>query len=191
MKKLFIIFIGIVLVGSLSAQLTNTFKYEIKSLGGITIGPTATPNKATITSTILDGNLIKVYDGATQRSMAIAPADQVDGSTLYAAKHPTITPKVDSYEINYASDDDGTIITMTNAGATNLTIPLNATDAFQVGTQITLICLGTGSTTIVATGGVTTVIGDGRTLVVTVKGIVTLVKIGTDTWYIAGDLVAS
>ncbi len=78
-------------------------------------------------------------------------------------------------------------ITMNNAAASTLTIPLNASVAFDIGTVINIHCLGAGQTTIVLTGGVTAVSIDSN-LAITVNGDATLIKYGTDSWKIAGSL---
>lgn len=114
----------------------------------------------------------------------------VNGGDLYLAKYATISAKTDSYELS-STDEAGYWFTMSNAGATNFTIPLNATVAYPIGTQITLTCISTGTTTIVLTGGVTGVYPADVTLVMKVKGTVTFLKIAADTWVIAGNLVAA
>ena len=73
--------------------------------------------------------------------------------------------------------------------AANLTVPTNASVAFPEGTVITVINNGSGALTIVTTGitmnqAGTTNTGD-RTLAT--KGIATLIKVDTDTWFISGS----
>ena len=50
--------------------------------------------------------------------------------------------------------DAGKVVTMTNANPNTLTIPLNSSVAFPVGTIINVIQLGAGVTTIAAVAGV-------------------------------------
>jgi hypothetical protein len=85
--------------------------------------------------------------------------------------------------------DDGDLINMNVGSANNLTIPLNSSVAFPVGTQITVFQLGAGQTTIVATGGVTVYSTPGLKLRAQYS-IATLMKVATDTWIVAGDLSA-
>jgi hypothetical protein len=73
-------------------------------------------------------------------------------------------------------------------GAATLTIPTNATVAFIVGSAITIINNGSGALTISASGitlnyAGTTYTGS-RTLAT--KGLATLIKVDTDTWFISG-----
>lgn len=51
--------------------------------------------------------------------------------------------------------DAGDAVTMTNAGANVVTVPANATAAFPVGTEIAVLQLGAGATTIAGATGVT------------------------------------
>jgi hypothetical protein len=49
------------------------------------------------------------------------------------------------------------------------------------------MCIGSGKTTVVATGGVT-IISKGSVLGITVLGDATLVKLATNTWKLIGSL---
>jgi hypothetical protein len=62
-----------------SLKLNATFTGTHNLYGGVTVGPFATANKATITSAILTGTTVALYNGATQYSVGVAPADQVTG----------------------------------------------------------------------------------------------------------------
>ena len=80
-----------------------------------------------------------------------------------------------------ANSSLATLISMNNASANTLTIPLNATTAFPIGSNIIVEQLGAGATTIAAAGGVT--INTPSSLVLGVQfSIVSLLKTGTDTW---------
>lgn len=84
--------------------------------------------------------------------------------------------------------DAGKLVEVSNASANNLTVPLNSSVAFPVGSQIHILQTGAGQTTIVATGGVT-INSEGAKL--KLKGqwaIATLVKRATDTWVAFGNL---
>jgi hypothetical protein len=86
--------------------------------------------------------------------------------------------------------DADKLVEMNVGSANNLTIPLNSSVAFPTGTQILLAQYGAGQTTIVATSGVT-VRSNGAKLKLNVQySGATLIKIGTDEWYLFGDIVA-
>ena len=75
--------------------------------------------------------------------------------------------------------DAGKTVTMTNAGATTFTVPLNATVAYPTGTRINILNLGAGACTVTATGGVTI---SGTIAALAQNGAAAIVKTGTNTW---------
>jgi hypothetical protein len=79
---------------------------------------------------------------------------------------------------------------MNVATANNLTIPLNSTVAYAVGTQIDVVQYGAGQTSIVATVGVTIRSTNSWLKINARYGAVTLTKVGTDEWYLFGNLNA-
>jgi hypothetical protein len=82
------------------------------------------------------------------------------------------------------------LITLSNAGAITLTVPLNSSVAYPVGTHIDLIQIGAGQVTVAATGGVT--LNSTPTLKARAQySGMSLVKTATNTWYLVGDLAAS
>lgn len=84
--------------------------------------------------------------------------------------------------------DKGKVIEMNVAGANNLTIPTNASVAFPLYTQITVVQYGAGQTTIVAAGGVTIRSLGGALKLVGQYAAVSLFKRGTDEWVAFGSL---
>lgn len=86
--------------------------------------------------------------------------------------------------------DAGKLVTMSNASANNLTVPPNSSVAFATGTRIDIIQKGAGQTTIVAGSGVTlNSKGSALKLSGQYAG-ASLIKYGTDTWFVVGDLSA-
>lgn len=86
-----------------------------------------------------------------------------------------------------ALTDDGKVVEMSNASGTTLTIPLNSSVAFPVGTQIVVIQTGAGQTTIAGASGVTVNGTPGLKLRAQYSSCVCL-KRATDTWILLGDL---
>jgi hypothetical protein len=85
------------------------------------------------------------------------------------------------------------VVTMDNASANTFSIPTNASVAFPIGTQITVLQIGAGQTTIQAvTSGTTTILSTGATAAAPKLRVryssATCVKAGTDLWYVLGDL---
>lgn len=86
-----------------------------------------------------------------------------------------------------ALSDAGGVVTLSNAAAVTLTVPLNSAVAFPVGTTIDLAQLGVGQVTIAGTGGVT-VNADPGLKIAARYGVAALLKLGTDTWLAMGRL---
>jgi len=86
--------------------------------------------------------------------------------------------------------DAGKVVEMNVATANNLTVPLNSTQAFAVGTVIEVMQYGAGQTTIVATGGVTLRSSGAKLKLTAQYSAATLRKIATDEWAVAGELSA-
>jgi hypothetical protein len=78
--------------------------------------------------------------------------------------------------------------------ANTVTIPLNATQAFAIGSQITIIQTGTGATTVAVTAGVTLnctpQVSSNAAKLRTQYSSCTLIKRATNTWIAIGDLSA-
>lgn len=73
--------------------------------------------------------------------------------------------------------------------AITLTVPTNASVAFEIGTEITVRALG--NITIAAAGGVTLNAPPGGTLNMTARMTATLKKVGTNEWDVIGQTVAA
>ena len=99
----------------------------------------------------------------------------------------TIDSKASSYTL--VAGDVGKQIEMNVASANTLTVPLNSSVPFAIGTVIVIVQSGSGQTTLTATGGVTINSTPGLKLR-TQWSIATLTKRGTDSWIAAGDLSA-
>jgi hypothetical protein len=90
-------------------------------------------------------------------------------------------------------DDNGQVVTMNNASANTLSIPTNASVAYPIGTQINVLQIGAGQTTIQAvTSGTTSILSTAATAAAPKirarYGMATCIKAATDTWYVVGDI---
>lgn len=83
------------------------------------------------------------------------------------------------------------IVYFTSASAVTVTVPLNATIAFPVNTQIDLVQLGAGAVTFVGAGGVTLTSQSGSFSIYGQYSGVSLLKTATDTWTIIGNTNAT
>ena len=103
-----------------------------------------------------------------------------------SANTVVIDTKTDSYTLLLT--DAGETLEMNSASANTVTIPLNSSVAFAIGTTLDIIQYGAGQTTIVAAGGVT-LRSKGAALKLTGQySGATLYKRDTDEWVIVGDL---
>ena len=104
---------------------------------------------------------------------------------------PTLTVATTTASSSYTLllTDGGKLVEMTSSSANNLTIPLNSSVAFPIGTSIFVLQAGTGQTTIVATAGVTINSFIGLKIIGQWSGC-TLIKRDTNTWAAIGGLVA-
>jgi hypothetical protein len=110
---------------------------------------------------------------------------QVDSKTT---KLITTNRQTASYTLVLSDADK--LVEMNVGSANNLTIPLNSSVAFPTGTQILVAQYGSGQTAITPTAGVDVRSnGNKRKLNVQYSG-ATLIKIGTNEWYLFGDIVA-
>jgi hypothetical protein len=100
----------------------------------------------------------------------------------------TVTTNTQTASYSLVLTDNGKLILMNVATANNLTIPLNSSINFPVGTKIDVQQIGAGQTTIVATGGVTiNSAGGALKLRVQYSG-ATLVQTATNVWSLFGDI---
>lgn len=115
-----------------------------------------------------------------QRKAAVSVVDSRYGQVAFNAQTGT------TYTLVLADGVPGTnAVSMSNASAQTLTVPLNASVAFPVGTAVTVQRLGAGVTTITPAGGVTFV-PTGDVTINAQYAAVVLLKTATDTWKVLG-----
>lgn len=119
-------------------------------------------------------------------NLATAVTDEIGSGPLQFAN---IVQNQQTASYTLVLSDAGKLVEMNNASANNLTVPLNSSVAYPVGTQINILQTGAGQTTVVATSGVTINSTPGLKLR-TQWSSATLIKRATDTWVLVGDLSA-
>jgi len=135
------------------------------------------------------------FDGSGAVTVAIdSTVTTLTGSQTLTNKTltaPIITVATSAQTASYTLvlTDANKIVEVNNASANNLTVPLNSSVAYPVGTTIDILQTGAGQTTIVATGGVTINGTPGLKLRAQWSS-ATLIKRATDTWVLIGDLSA-
>lgn len=103
--------------------------------------------------------------------------DYVDNQDI-ASRRPSVNAQTVSYTLVLA--DERKLVTMTSASALTVTVPLNSSVAFPVGTVLQIQQLGTGAVTIAPAAGVT--LDAAMALTMRQNQVYELQKIGTDTW---------
>ena len=150
----------------------------------LTNGTATTTNGATVyiegaasgTATITNNYALWVDDGATRLDGGLLALNQFNRQ---AASYTLVL------------SDWGKIVEMNVGGANNLTVPLNSSVAFPIGTEIQVLQYGNGQTTIVPFSvGVVLNSKSGQLKIANKFTGVTLVKVGTDEWYVIGNLSA-
>jgi hypothetical protein len=85
--------------------------------------------------------------------------------------------------------DAGKFVTLNNAAAIALTVPLESSVNYAIGTSIDLVQLGVGQVTVAGAGGVTVNATPGLKLR-TRYSAGTLIKTASNTWVLVGDISA-
>jgi len=134
---------------------------------------------ATFSSSVTASSFIK--SGGTSSQYLMADGSVTTGSALIITNRRTA-----SYTL--ALTDADKLVEMNVATANNLTVPLNSSVAFPIGTKIDLAQYGAGQTTVVATSGVTVRSAGGALKLTSQYSGATLVKIATDEWYLFGNI---
>jgi len=129
-------------------------------------------------------------DYYTTLKTSLNTADRVytfpDVSGVVALQEIIFDKKATSYTL--VLGDAYKLIEMEVTSANTLTIPTNASVPFPLGTQILVSQLGTGQTTITPSGGVTLRSSGGKTKTSAQYSMCTLIKRGTNEWYLSGDI---
>lgn len=166
------------------AATVNRFEFW----NGTSWTPIADPNAATLAGVETLTNKTMSGTNNTFSDIPVAAISGLDSAlTSYATKYTAINARTASYTL--VLSDDGKMIEMGVGSANTLTIPLNSSVAFPIGTSIVILQTGAGQTTIAGTGGVT-VNGTPGLKLRTQWSSATITKRGTDTWIAVGDLAA-
>lgn len=109
-----------------------------------------------------------------------------DENCTLAPREVTINTKTSQYTL--VVGDNYKLIELNFSAGNNVIIPTNAAQPFPIGTQIILSQYGAGQVTVVPDTGVTLRSSGGKTKTAAQYAMATLIKRGTNEWYLAGDL---
>lgn len=174
---------GTIAIDSTVATLTGSQTLTNKTL--------TTPVISSITNT---GTL--TLPTSTDTLVGRATTDTLTNKTLTTPviTQGTSTPSFTTNVYTLVAGDAGLVLLASNSTtAGTIKIPTNASVAFAIGTQITIINVGTGLITVNATtSGTTTIYSTGASSIAPVcraqYAAMTLLKTATDTWYAFGDI---
>lgn len=162
----------------------TTTSTEIGYVNGVTSAiQTQLDAKAPLASPTLTGTPLSTTAAFGTNTTQIATTAFVQQELINSFNRQTA-----SYTLVLA--DRNKVVETNVATANNLTIPLNSSVAFAIGTEIQVLQYGAGQTTIVATSGVTTRSKSGQLKIGNQYTGVTLKKVGTDEWYVIGNVSA-
>lgn len=151
--------------------------------GGVTINSNTNNYLITATGTasVFQGEANLTFDGTT---LTVSGDASITGNTVTNVQFNNQV--VNNYTLGAA--DASKLVEMDVGIANTVTVPTNASVGFAIGTQVMVVQQGTGQTTIAPAGGVTLNSAGSLLNLANQYSSCTLVKRGTDEWYVFGDL---
>jgi hypothetical protein len=165
--------------------------------GGGTSGTVTVSIDTSVTADLTTAQTLtnKTIDAASNTLTGVVTLTGTQTLTNKTLTDPKINLAFDAETASYTAvlANNGQVVTMDNASANTFSIPTNASVAFPIGTQINVLQIGAGQTTIQAvTSGTTTIQSTGATAAAPKLrarySAATCIKAGTDLWYVIGDI---
>jgi hypothetical protein len=173
----------------------NAFKAAISPVASLGFAG-STSGSTTVQATAVAGTTTLTLPAATDTLVGRATTDTLTNKTLTSPtlSTPTINDARQNITLNAQTGttytlvltDNGRLVTLSNASAITLTVPTNASVAYATGAVINIQQIGAGQVTVAGDTGVT-VTGTGTKLR-TQYSAAALVKTGTDSWTLIGDI---
>lgn len=158
----------------------------LRALGGLYAGSFTTAQRDAISAGSRPYGLIILNTTTNQvewnKGTDPAPSWQALGSLIQIFNN-----QPGSYTLTLL--DAGKLIEMNVASANTVTVPADATVAFQIGTTISVAQQGAGQTTLVAAGGVTLRSYNNSLKLAGQNAIASVIKRSGNDWWVAGNLV--
>lgn len=182
-----------------AAEHNTNFNDLVNYCNGLSAGTNIDPSAITtakiqaaaITSSLIATGAVtgtKIETGVTLTTPNIGAATGTSlNVTGQVTDHIVVNSPIADYPL--VLSDDGKLIAMNVGVSNNLTIPLNSSVNFPVGTRITVLQTGVGTTTLTAVSGVTFNATPGFKLRAQYSA-ATLIQIAINNWVAVGDLKA-
>ncbi len=179
----------------------NAFKASISPVTNVGFAG-STSGSTTVQASAVAGTTTLTLPAATDTLVGKDTTDTLTNKTLTSPtlNTPTINDARQNLTLNAQTGttytlvitDNGRLVTLSNAAAITLTVPLNATVAYATGAIINVQQIGAGQVTIQGASGVT-ITSTGATATTPKTraqySAASIIKTGTDSWTVIGDIV--
>ncbi len=178
----------------------NAFKASISPVTNLGFAG-STSGSTTVQASAVAGTTTLTLPAATDTLVGKDTTDTLTNKTLTSPtlNTPTINDARQNLTLNAQTGttytlvitDNGRLVTLSNAAAITLTVPLNATVAYATGAIINVQQIGAGQVTIQGASGVT-ITSTGATATTPKTraqySAASIIKTGTDSWTVIGDI---
>ncbi len=178
----------------------NAFKTSISPVTNVGFAG-STSGSTTVQASAVAGTTTLTLPAATDTLVGKDTTDTLTNKTLTSPilNTPTINDARQNLTLNAQTGttytlvltDNGRLVTLSNAAAITLTVPLNATVAYATGAIINVQQIGAGQVTIQGAAGVT-ITSTGATATTPKTraqySAASIIKTGTDSWTVIGDI---
>jgi hypothetical protein len=174
-----------IISGSFTVITGSAVEFQVTNTG-VRIGNASTDTHTVTGSFNISGSGF-VHGGGFIVSGTLATSGSTSQGLVAPLKFTTATANT-NYTLVYT--DEGKMVEMNNNADAPLTvtIPLNSSVPFPIGTEISIIQIGAGTTVITGSSGVTVNSYLGFKTIDAQYGVASVVKRGTDSWYLFGNL---
>jgi len=174
-----------VITGSFTVITGSAVEFQVTNTG-VRIG-NVTADVHTVTGSFNISGSGFVHGGGFIVSGTLATSGSASQGLVAPLKFTTATANT-NYTLVYT--DEGKMVEMNNNADAPLTvtIPLNSSVSFPIGTEISIIQIGGGTTIITGSSGVTVYSSLGVKTLQNPYDVASVVKRGTDSWYLFGNL---
>lgn len=165
---------------------------DITSLAGLTTALSV--GQGGTGAATLSANAVLLGNGTSAlKTVSAGSAGKIltDNGTTFTAEYSIVKQNAQSGNYTLALSDSSGHIYSGNTGSQTITVPTNASVEFPIGTAVTIVNDGNTAITFTTTGltvykaGTSTAWASGGTL--SVRGLATLLKVATNTWFISGS----